>query len=44
MAFNDFDVIVYMTLAYLYECIGAGVTPNIAKARELTKKAQLGNF
>lgn len=41
MTFNDFDVIVYKTLAYLYECIRAGVTPNIAKARELTKVSEI---
>lgn len=37
MAFDDYEVVVYKVLAYLYECIKAGVNPSIDKAKELAK-------
>ena len=35
MAFDDYEVVVYKILVYLYECIKAGVPPSPEKAKEL---------
>ncbi|MDR3316319.1 MAG: YjcQ family protein [Coriobacteriales bacterium] len=37
MAYDDFDVIVYKTLSYIYACLKQGVYPNMDKAQELTR-------
>lgn len=37
MAYDDYDVVVYKVLAYLYECIRAGVAPNVDKAAEVAR-------
>ncbi|RGM70765.1 hypothetical protein DXB98_09305 [Collinsella sp. OM07-12] len=37
MAADDFDVVVFKVLSYLYQCIKDGVEPNPAKAQELAK-------
>ena len=37
MAHDDFDVIVYKTLAYILRCAKDGVRPNIDKAQEVSK-------
>lgn len=37
MAADDFDVVVFKVLAYLYQCIKDGVEPNPAKAQEFAK-------
>lgn len=37
MAADDFDVVVFKVLAYLYQCIRDGVEPNPAKAQEFAK-------
>lgn len=37
MAYDDFDVIVYKTLAYILRCAKDGVRPNIGKAQEVSK-------
>ena len=34
MAADDFDVVVFKVLSYLYQCIKAGVEPNPDKAQE----------
>ncbi len=35
MAADDYEVIVYKVLSYLYACIKSGVRPSVAKAKEL---------
>lgn len=37
MAPDDYSVVVYKVLSYLYECIRGGVAPNVEKAREVAK-------
>ena len=37
MAFDDFEVVAYKVLAYLYACLKEGVSPSVDKARELTR-------
>lgn len=37
MAADDFDVVVFKVLSYLYQCIKAGVEPNPDKAQEFAK-------
>lgn len=37
MAADDFDVIVYKVLSYLYQSIKDGVKPSAAKAQEIAK-------
>ena len=35
MAADDFEVVAYKVLSYLYSCIKAGVEPNVAKAKDI---------
>ena len=37
MAADDFDVVVFKVLSYLYQCIKEGVEPNPDKAQEFAK-------
>lgn len=37
MSFDDFDVIVYKVLEYIYACLKEGVQPSLAKAQEIAK-------
>lgn len=37
MSYDDFDVIVYKLLSYLYECLKNDITPNAIKAQEIAK-------
>lgn len=37
MASDDFEVVQYKILSYLYDCIKAGAIPNIDKMKELVK-------
>lgn len=37
MAFDDFDVIVYKVLSYIYACLRKGVYPNLDKAQEIAR-------
>ena len=37
MSFDDFEVVAYKIMAYLSSCLKGGVTPNGAKARELSR-------
>lgn len=37
MAADDFDVVVYKVLSYLYQCIREGVAPSPEKAQEFAK-------
>ena len=37
MSYDDFDVIVYRVLRYIYSCMKEGVQPSLEKAQELSK-------
>jgi hypothetical protein len=37
MSYDDYDVIVYKVLKYIYQCLKAGVYPSLDKAQELTR-------
>ena len=34
MSYDDFDVIVYKVLQYVYSCLKQGVQPSLGKAQE----------
>lgn len=37
MSYDDYDVIVYKVLKYIYQCLKAGVYPSLDKAQEITR-------
>ena len=37
MSYDDFDVIVYKVLEYIYSCLRKGVYPNLDKAQEIAR-------
>lgn len=37
MSYDDFDVIVYKVLKYVYACMKQGVQPSLEKAQEIAK-------
>ncbi len=34
MSFDDFEIVAYKILAYLYACLKEGVSPSVNKAHE----------